>query len=48
MDEEDSGETCPAILKTATITVTLARSLGERLVLDAGTGLPVVQGVKRR
>ncbi len=27
MDEEGSGETCPAILKTATTTVTLTRAL---------------------
>ncbi|WP_440107490.1 hypothetical protein, partial [Streptosporangium sp. H16] len=47
VDEENSGEMCPAILKTATITITLMRPLGDRLVLDSGTGLPVVQGVKR-
>ncbi|GAA3000053.1 hypothetical protein GCM10017559_21180 [Streptosporangium longisporum] len=48
VDEEYSGEMCPAILKTATITITLTRPLGDRLVLDSGTGLPVVRGVKRR
>ncbi len=36
------------MLKTATITVTLTRPLGDRLVLDYGTGLPVVRGVRRR
>lgn len=50
MDEEDSssGEPCPAILKTATTTVTLARPLGDRLVLDSGTGVPVLRGLNRR
>ncbi|MEU0564639.1 hypothetical protein ABZ297_04450 [Nonomuraea sp. NPDC005983] len=50
MDEEDSssGKPCPAILKTATTTVTLARPLGDRLVLDSGTGLPVLRGLNRR
>ncbi|MCG5220364.1 hypothetical protein [Streptosporangium sp. KLBMP 9127] len=43
-----SGEPCPAILKTAMITVTLARPLGNRLVLDSGTGLPVLRGLQRR
>ncbi|WP_030453561.1 hypothetical protein [Herbidospora cretacea] len=38
---------CPAILKTATATVTLGRPLGDRLVLDSGGGLPVLPGVKR-
>ncbi|WP_062434458.1 hypothetical protein [Herbidospora daliensis] len=40
-------DTCPSILKSATATVTLARPLGDRLVLDSGSGLPVVQGLKR-
>ncbi|MEU0483294.1 hypothetical protein ABZ260_29420 [Streptosporangium sp. NPDC006013] len=44
----DSVEACPAILKTATITVTLARPLGDRLVLDSGIGLPVLRGLSRR
>ncbi|MEU7900086.1 hypothetical protein AB0B45_45555 [Nonomuraea sp. NPDC049152] len=44
----DSAEVCPAILKTATITVTLARPLGDRLVLDSGAGLPVLRGLNRR
>ncbi|MGP3915401.1 hypothetical protein [Nonomuraea sp. 10N515B] len=44
----DSAEVCPAILKTAVITVTLARPLGDRLVLDSGTGLPVLRGLNRR
>jgi hypothetical protein len=44
----DSAEVCPAILKTATITVTLARPLGDRLVLDSGAGLPVPRGLSRR
>ncbi|MBB3730369.1 hypothetical protein [Nonomuraea dietziae] len=50
MDEEDSssGKPCPAILKTATTTVTLTRPLGDRLVLDSGTGLPVLRGLNRR
>jgi hypothetical protein len=50
IDEEDSsaGEPCPAILKVATTTVTLARPLGDRLVLDSGTGLPVLRGLNRR
>ncbi|TDD12791.1 hypothetical protein E1292_00555 [Nonomuraea deserti] len=50
IDEEDSiaGEPCPAILKAATTTVTLARPLGDRLVLDSGTGLPVLRGLNRR
>jgi hypothetical protein len=50
VDEEGAGlgEVCPDILKTATITVTLARPLGDRLVLDSGTGLPVVRGAKGR
>ncbi|MDX3110982.1 hypothetical protein [Nonomuraea angiospora] len=50
VDEEHtgSGKPCPAILKTATITVTLARPLGDRLVLDSGTGLPVLRGLDRR
>ncbi|MER6007119.1 hypothetical protein ABT120_51870 [Nonomuraea angiospora] len=45
VDEEDSGsgKPCPDILKTATTTVTLARPLGDRLVLDSGTGLPVLR-----
>ncbi|MEO3799304.1 hypothetical protein [Nonomuraea sp. B1E8] len=49
MDEEDSssGKACPAILHTATTTVTLARPLGDRLVLDSGTGLPVLRGLNR-
>lgn len=44
----DSAEVCPAILMTATITVTLARPLGDRLVLDSGTGLPVLRGLNTR
>ncbi|RVX38377.1 hypothetical protein EDD27_0677 [Nonomuraea polychroma] len=50
MDEEgsSSGHPCPAILKTATTTVALARPLGDRLVLDSGTGLPVLRGLNRR
>jgi hypothetical protein len=47
VDEEGSSGNCLAILNVATITVTLARSLGDRLVLDSGTGLPVMRGVKR-
>ncbi len=47
VDEESSGEMCPLMLKIATVTVTLARPLGDRLVLDSGTGLPVVRGMKR-
>jgi hypothetical protein len=50
VDEEHSGsgDPCPAILKTATITVTLGQPLGDRLVLDSGTGLPVLRGLNRR
>ncbi|WP_152990714.1 hypothetical protein [Sphaerimonospora mesophila] len=48
VDEEGSDELCLLMLKTATITVTLTRPLGDRLVLDYGTGLPVVRGVRRR
>jgi hypothetical protein len=50
VDEKDSssGKPCPLIRKTATITVTLARPLGDRLVLDSGTGLPVLQGLNKR
>ncbi|MFE3452779.1 hypothetical protein ACFXJ8_28025 [Nonomuraea sp. NPDC059194] len=44
----DSAEACPDILKTATITVTLARPLDGRLVLDSGAGLPVMRGLNRR
>lgn len=50
VDEENTspGEPCPAILESATATVTLARPLGERLVLDSGTGVPVLRGLDRR
>ncbi|MGP4100701.1 hypothetical protein [Nonomuraea sp. KM90] len=48
VDQEGSDGLCPAMLKIDTITVTLARPLGDRLVLDSGTGLPVVRGVNRR
>ncbi|MEV0169211.1 hypothetical protein [Nonomuraea fuscirosea] len=50
VDEKDSssGKPCPLIRKTATITVTLARPLGDRLVLDSGTGLPVLRGLNTR
>ncbi|MEU8361055.1 hypothetical protein AB0C27_34065 [Nonomuraea sp. NPDC048882] len=44
----NSVEVCLDILKTATITVMLARPLGDRLVLDSGTGLPVPRGLHRR
>jgi len=44
----DSAEVCPAVRMTATITVTLARPLGDRLVLDSGTGLPVLRGLNTR
>jgi hypothetical protein len=44
----DSAAVCPDVLKTATITVTLARPLGDRLVLDSGTGLPVLRGLNSR
>ncbi|MFF3669752.1 hypothetical protein [Microtetraspora malaysiensis] len=44
----DSAGVCPTILKTATIIATLARPLGDRLVLDSGTGLPVLRGLSRR
>ncbi|SDI55214.1 hypothetical protein SAMN05421869_10698 [Nonomuraea jiangxiensis] len=47
VDEEslDSDTVCPAILKTDTTTVTLAGPLGDRLLLDSGTGLPVLRGL---
>ncbi|MFI6740680.1 hypothetical protein ACIBI9_47825 [Nonomuraea sp. NPDC050451] len=45
VDEEGSGGMCDLMLNMATITVTLTRPLGDRLVLDSGTGLPVVRGV---
>ncbi|WP_090769950.1 hypothetical protein [Nonomuraea maritima] len=50
VDERRSSSAgmCPDVLKTATITVTLARLLGDRLVLDLGTGLPVLRGLDRR
>ncbi|MET7333338.1 hypothetical protein [Nonomuraea sp. NPDC005650] len=50
VDEEgaSSGARCPAILKLDTITVRLTRPLGDRLVLDSGTGLPVLRGLHRR
>ncbi|MFI9574597.1 hypothetical protein ACIG5D_24465 [Microbispora rosea] len=44
----ESAGACPAILKTATTTVALARPLGDRLVLDSGSGLPVLRGLSRR
>ncbi|WP_062347737.1 hypothetical protein [Herbidospora yilanensis] len=40
-------EVCPAILKVATAQVTLTRPLGDRIVLDAGSGLPVLRGLHR-
>jgi hypothetical protein len=45
VDEEGSGGICDLALHMGTITVTLTRPLGDRLVLDSGTGLPVVRGV---
>ncbi|MGW6495119.1 hypothetical protein [Nonomuraea angiospora] len=45
VDQEGSGGICDAALHMGTITVTLTRPLGDRLVLDSGTGLPVVRGV---
>ncbi|MET9245779.1 hypothetical protein [Nonomuraea sp. NPDC003709] len=47
VDEESSGsgEICDLALHMDTTTVTLSRPLGDRLVLDSGTGLPVVRGV---
>ncbi|MEV0165068.1 hypothetical protein [Nonomuraea fuscirosea] len=50
MDERDtsSGEPCLLIRRSATATVTLARPLGDRLVLDLGTGLPVLRGLNGR
>ncbi len=48
-EEADSrSEVCPLILKTDTTTVTLARPLGDRLVLDSDTGRPVLRGLNRR
>ncbi|NRQ38502.1 hypothetical protein HII36_42750 [Nonomuraea sp. NN258] len=37
------GGPCPAILKSATTTVALARPLGGRVLLDSGTGVPVLR-----
>ncbi|MET7337134.1 hypothetical protein [Nonomuraea sp. NPDC005650] len=50
VDEEGPGfgKICPKILKTATAIVTLGRPLGDRLVLDFSTGLPVLRGLGRR
>ncbi|TDE38827.1 hypothetical protein E1295_33265 [Nonomuraea mesophila] len=50
VDKENAGpgEPCPAILESAVTTVALARPLGERLVLDSGTGVPVLRGPVRR
>jgi hypothetical protein len=45
VDEEGSGGICDLALHMDTTTVTLTRPLGDRLVLDSGTGLPVVRGV---
>ncbi|MFF4622323.1 hypothetical protein [Nonomuraea jabiensis] len=46
VDEEGSSGPCNLMLNIARTTVTLARPLGDRLVLDSGTGLPVVRGVR--
>ncbi|MEV0144673.1 MULTISPECIES: hypothetical protein [unclassified Nonomuraea] len=50
VDKENTGagKVCPAVLGSAKSTVTLARPLGDRLVLDSGTGLPVLRGLNRR
>jgi hypothetical protein len=48
VEEKGSGGACPDVLRIGTITVTLARPLGDRLVLDSGTGLPVLRGLNRR
>ncbi|MEV0521620.1 hypothetical protein [Nonomuraea sp. NPDC050405] len=48
VDEEMSGGWCNLMLKIGTIPVTLTRPLGDRLVLDSGTGLPVARGLTRR
>lgn len=48
LEDINSGEPCPAILRSAMTTITLARPLGDRLVLDSGTGAPVLPGLNRR
>ncbi|TDC06650.1 hypothetical protein E1267_15725 [Nonomuraea longispora] len=47
-ENTDPGRPCPTILESAVTTVTLARPLGERLVLDSGTGVPVPRGLDGR
>ncbi|MFI9597552.1 hypothetical protein [Nonomuraea sp. NPDC052265] len=42
-----TAQVCLDILKMATTTVTLARPLGDRLVLDSEAGLPVLRGLNR-
>ncbi|GAA2354479.1 hypothetical protein GCM10010404_03090 [Nonomuraea africana] len=41
--EESGSGPCPAVLRLAQAAVKLGRPLGDRLVLDSGTGLPVVR-----
>ncbi|MFF4776488.1 hypothetical protein ACFY05_26865 [Microtetraspora fusca] len=48
VDLEDSGGPCTLELIEARTTVTLARPLGDRLLLDSGTGLPVLNETLRR
>ncbi|MFC4898216.1 hypothetical protein ACFQVD_27940 [Streptosporangium amethystogenes subsp. fukuiense] len=42
VDEETSDRLCNLMLLTARITITLNKPLGNRLLLDSGTGLPVL------
>jgi hypothetical protein len=44
VDEESSGGLCLLALRIGRITVTLHRPLGDRLLLDSVSGLPVVRG----
>ncbi|MFF4772497.1 hypothetical protein ACFY05_06525 [Microtetraspora fusca] len=47
MDLEDSGRPCTLELIKARTTVTLTRPLGDRLLFDSGTGLPVLREALR-
>jgi hypothetical protein len=44
VDEEGSGGMCNLMLLLGRATVTLTRPLGDRVVLDSGSGLPVLRG----
>ncbi|MFI6455862.1 hypothetical protein ACIBF6_30380 [Streptosporangium amethystogenes] len=45
VDTENDGGACNDMLAVARIAVTLDRPLGDRMLLDSGTGLPVTRGV---